>query len=313
MIYHTRWCWVLLAEKQRHRRVCSHPSLLHEQWWRQLSLFNGFSDVRRSDGLNVIGVDGENRRVLAGGLDQVLGLITCQGALFSHSAKPWTAPWIGAGCGWFHEQRGRKERKRTRDTEQVVMKHVTTRWLLRRRRLECSTHPWAWANACALMMCRAHEKTVRLWVRTVRCSVFTPVACTTFADVCTRSFFTNRPTGKAIRAYLVVLAIDVVLAILQGPTKLSKMKMMPAIHKLFHNSNLAIPSLIAASHQAVFAFLCSHSVCRVFPSFLVSGNSKCSGCKIKIVSLWHFPGFFPSLYRNTSMLWCRTLSCQLAT
>ena len=45
----------------------------------------------------------------------------------------------------------------------------------------------------------------------------------------------------AIRASRVVLAIHVVLA------RLPKMKMMPAIHNLFNDSNFAITGLIAAS------------------------------------------------------------------
>ena len=76
------------------------------------------------------------------------------------------------------------------------------------------------------------------------------VACTIFANVCTRNHFVkaNRLTGKeickvtwrfrksvlirektAILANVVVLAIDVVLAIVGVPTRLSKMKMKPPI------------------------------------------------------------------------------------
>ena len=77
----------------------------------------------------------------------------------------------------------------------------------------------------------------------------------------------NRPTGKknckmtcgfrksirirsipAIRANLVVLADDVVLAIVGVPTKLLKMKRMaPAIQKSLDNLDFAIPSLIGAT------------------------------------------------------------------
>ena len=56
----------------------------------------------------------------------------------------------------------------------------------------------------------------------------------------------------AIRASLVVLAVHVALAILEVPSKLPKMKMMPAIHKMFHNSHLATQVLIAAFHRVVF-------------------------------------------------------------
>ena len=66
----------------------------------------------------------------------------------------------------------------------------------------------------------------------------------------------------AIRAYLLVFATVGV------PTKLSKVKMTPAIHKSLDDFDFAIAGLIAACHQAVFAFL------RICPSFLVSGNSK---------------------------------------
>ena len=52
----------------------------------------------------------------------------------------------------------------------------------------------------------------------------------------------------------------------KGP--LSLIKMTPAIHKSLDDFDFAIASLIAACHQAVFAFL------RICPSFLVSGNSK---------------------------------------
>ena len=53
------------------------------------------------------------------------------------------------------------------------------------------------------------------------------------------------------------------------------MKMMPAIHKLFNDSNSAITSLIAASHRAVFVFLFSTSEYGLggfpfLPSFLPS-------------------------------------------
>ena len=63
----------------------------------------------------------------------------------------------------------------------------------------------------------------------------------------------------AIRASLVVLAIHEVF------TRLPKMKMMPAIHKKFDNSNFAIPGLIAASHRAVCVFLFSTSEFLCFP------------------------------------------------
>ena len=39
-----------------------------------------------------------DRSALAGDLDQAVGLMTCERALFSHTAKPRTAPWIGAVC-----------------------------------------------------------------------------------------------------------------------------------------------------------------------------------------------------------------------
>ena len=39
-----------------------------------------------------------DRCVFAGDLDQVAELITCERALFTHTAKPRTAPWIGAVC-----------------------------------------------------------------------------------------------------------------------------------------------------------------------------------------------------------------------
>ena len=65
-----------------------------------------FCDIRRPSGGNVVEVGGETvspgneiyRSVLAGDLDQAVGLTTCERALFSHAAKPGTAPWVGAAC-----------------------------------------------------------------------------------------------------------------------------------------------------------------------------------------------------------------------
>ena len=44
-----------------------------------------------------------DRCVLTGDL-QAVGLKTCERALFSHTAKPRTAPWIGAVCTQFRLQ-----------------------------------------------------------------------------------------------------------------------------------------------------------------------------------------------------------------
>ena len=68
---------------------------------------HGFCDIRRRNGGgNVVEVGAETVSpereiywcVLAGDLDHVVGLITCERALFSHAAKPGTAPGIGAVC-----------------------------------------------------------------------------------------------------------------------------------------------------------------------------------------------------------------------
>ena len=78
-------CWLPLAAAcwKTAKGICTHFSLLREQWWSQLSCFNGFCYVRRNNGRNVINVGGEavlpwrevNRCVLAGDLDQVFGLM----------------------------------------------------------------------------------------------------------------------------------------------------------------------------------------------------------------------------------------------
>ena len=109
----------------------------------------------------------------------------------------------------------------------------------------------SWANAGALMECRAHETNVRLWC--VRWGVLSslPVACTTFDNVSLR-LKNNRLLGKDIRKVTwrirksvltrsilaiganLVVAIDVVLAtvgVLTNGGVLPKMKKMaPAIH-----------------------------------------------------------------------------------
>ena len=198
-IYDNWWGWLLLAvacccllKNRDNEGVCTYFSLLREQWWDQLSRFNGFCDIRRNDGRrNVINVDAEtvspgrevNRRALTENLDQVLGLKTCEGTLFSPSVQSWTASWIGAGSAWFRHQRGRKERRRIRDSEEIAMKHVTTRWLLRKCRLECSPHRepthvrwWSVARTTKMCVCGAHGEEfclhppscARLWLMSVR-------------------------------------------------------------------------------------------------------------------------------------------------
>ena len=70
---------------------------LCRRWGSQLSLIMKIGDIRRRDGGgNAVEVSVEtvsprreiDRRVLAGDVDQAVGLTTCERALFSHTAKP---------------------------------------------------------------------------------------------------------------------------------------------------------------------------------------------------------------------------------
>ena len=64
-----------------------------------------------------------DRRVSAGDLDQVNGLITCERGLFSHSAKPATAPGIDAGDPRFRLQFVKKSRTTLRQAQEVATRH----------------------------------------------------------------------------------------------------------------------------------------------------------------------------------------------
>ena len=282
-IYHTWWCWLLLAAacccllKNRHTEgMCTYFSLLREQWWSQLSRLNGFCDVRRNDCSNVINVGAAtvlswrkvHRRVIAGDLDQVFGIITCSEALFSHLAKPWTAPWIGAGCAWF-----RTAGKRGGGSGTPSM----LRWNMWRQ-----DDFWETADSNAQLilnqrMCvdevsRAREKCASV-VRTVTCSVFTSRRVHDIHKCLYAIFFflkkNNRPTGKEIckvtwwfrtsaliRSIPAIRANLVVLATVGVPTRLPKMKgMTPVIQISFDNFDFAIPSLIAAVRWMVAVVL----------------------------------------------------------
>ena len=273
-------CWLPLAAacwKNRHTEgMCTYFSLLREQWWSQLSRLNGFCDVRRNDCSNVINVGAEtvlswrevDRRVLAGDLDQVFGIITCSEALFSHLAKPWTAPWIGAGCAWF-----RTVGKRGGGSGTPSM----LRWNMWRQ-----DDFWETADSNAQLilnqrMCvdevsRAREKCASV-VRTVTCSVFTSRRVHDIHKCLYANFFflkkNNRPTGKEIckvtwrfrtsaliRSIPAIRANLVVLATVGVPTRLPKMKgMTPVIQISFDNFDFAIPSLIAAVRWMVAVVL----------------------------------------------------------
>ena len=133
-------------------------SLLCRQWRSHLFLLMDFRDIRRSNGGNVVEVGGEPvspGREIAGDLDQAVGLITCERALFSHAARAGTARWIGAVCTKFrHQHIGKARRNYQADTKIA----------------------WGpWANACASddLVCAAREKYASV-MRAVRCSVFTP-------------------------------------------------------------------------------------------------------------------------------------------
>ena len=90
------------ADGQVTKRI--HFSFLREQRGSH-SRIQGVCVIRRSNGEHVVEVGIEtvspsrkvDRRVLAGDLDQVLRVITCERGLFSHSAKPATAAGIDAG------------------------------------------------------------------------------------------------------------------------------------------------------------------------------------------------------------------------
>ena len=69
----------------------------------------------------------------------------------------------------------------------------------------------------------------------------------------------------AIRANLVVLAIDVVLAIGGVPTKLARMKMKPAIHKFVANFDIAIEVANVTGRRSASVGICHLVRFRHFP------------------------------------------------
>ena len=61
--------------------------------------------------------------MVAGDLDQVVGLITCERRLFGHWTKPATAAGIDAGDTWFSLQSVRKSRMALRQAQEVATRH----------------------------------------------------------------------------------------------------------------------------------------------------------------------------------------------
>ena len=94
---------LLLAEKQRHRvgfaltsRSCVNSGEVNCP--ASMDAAPDGSDVIHVSAETVLSRREVDRRVLAADLGQAIGLKTCEGARFSHSAKPRYTPWIGAGC-----------------------------------------------------------------------------------------------------------------------------------------------------------------------------------------------------------------------
>ena len=110
-----------------------------------------------------------------------------------------------------------------------------------------------------------------------------------------------------VHANLVVLAIDVVLATVGVPARLSKMKKMPAIHVSHDNSDFAIPGLNEAVRRVVAVVLVHFAGCSNYPSLHGAANHRAASLKSSRCDI--FPGFVPSLYLNTSSLWnCSSIS-----
>ena len=107
-----------------------HFSLLREKRGSH-SRIQGVCVIRRSNGGRVVEVGMEtvspgrtvDGRVLAGDLDQAVGLTTCERGLFSHSAKPATAAGINARDTRFRLQSVRKSRTTLRRAFQVATRH----------------------------------------------------------------------------------------------------------------------------------------------------------------------------------------------
>ena len=61
--------------------------------------------------------------MLAGDLDQVFGLITCERGLFGHTTKPATAAWIDAGDPRVRLLFVRRSRTTLREALEVATRH----------------------------------------------------------------------------------------------------------------------------------------------------------------------------------------------
>ena len=77
--------------------------------------------IRRSNGGHVVEVCVES--MLAGNLDQRIGLITCEWELFSHSAKPDSGAGLVAADLRFGLQSNRKSKMTIRQAQEIATRH----------------------------------------------------------------------------------------------------------------------------------------------------------------------------------------------
>ena len=115
---------LLLADGQKHQRDSVSKGNL-------IPASRCVCGIRRSSGGHAVEVGTENvspgrkvdRRVLAGDLDQVVGLITRERRLFGHWTKPATAAGIDAGDTSFCLQSVRKSRLTVWQAQEVATRH----------------------------------------------------------------------------------------------------------------------------------------------------------------------------------------------
>ena len=112
--------------------------------------------------------------------------------------------------------------------------------------------------------------------------------------------------AQEIRANLVVLAIDVVLAIVGSSTRLPKMKMTLATRESLDNCDFAIPGLIAVVRRMVAVVLAHFAGCRNASSLLGVWPQQVIG--LQVSNHLVLTSFLDSFRLCTSI----SLSCQIA-